>query len=155
MGVNQITGPMVSGFPGDERRGVKGVSHQLSQRPCVLWPSPPLSSLENIIPASLPNPHHTHGTMGTFVKTSGQGSSRLALAAFQLGLDQSSQEQPHSWVGGRFALTQQNGRTEAGLLHSLPAVSHLPSSLSLSFFKCCFLLSWGSAQWAENRSQRL
>lgn len=133
MGVNQVTGPMVSGFPGDERRGVKGVSHQLSQRPGVLWPSPPLSSLENIIPASLPNPHNTHGTMGTFVKTSGQGSSRLALAAFQLGLDQSSQEQPHSWVGGRFALSQQNGRTEAGPLRSLPCCFS-PSIFSQSFF---------------------
>ena len=30
-----------------------------------------------------------------------------------------------------------------GLYTHYPAVSHLPSSLGLSFFKCCFLLSWG------------
>ena len=83
---------------------------------------------------------------GDICQTSGQDSSWLALAAFQLGRDQSSQEQPHSWVGGRLALSQQDGRTEAEPRHSLPCCFS-PSAFSQSFFfKCCFLLSWESAQ---------
>ena len=132
MGVNQITGPMVSGFPGDERRGVKGVSHQLSQRPCVLWPSPPLSSLENIIPASLPNPHHTHGTMGTFVKTSGQGSSRLALAAFL----RSGPEFPGAatLMGGREVCTYPTKWKNRSRASTLTTCCFSPSIFSQSFF---------------------